>query len=308
MLRFRHLCIGILAAMLLLPCNRVWAAFGEDIEAPKPKFTQENGDWIARLIPRGKSTHINIRFQVAGGTIASVAAKEFPENEMPHIDTKNFRSGCYIVEITPGSDGEAALSVGSDYFTSATELWGPKEKASLTWGTTGAANVAGANRLNTLTFSVSDGGGLDADGQTDGRITVIFGPRDSFWGYAIGTLFIRFFGIFIVLGVLMAGMMGSGRVFQWIDTRGKPSAMPGPSTAGLPAEPESESEETDDAPAAVPSALAAAVAIALHLHTSSGIKLSLGDSAAQTTSSWSLTGRTQLMADRMSAFDRVQRN
>lgn len=308
MLRFRHLCTGILtAAIMMLPCKSAWAAFGEDIEAPRPKFTQENGDWIAQLIPRGKSTSVKIRFQVAGGTIASVALKEFAENEMPQIDMKNFRSGCYITEITPGSDGEAALSVGSDYFTSATELWGPKEKASLTWGTTAAINVAGANRLNTLTFNVRDGGHLDADGLTDGRITVILGPRDSFWGYALGTLFIRFFGVFLVLGVLMAGMIGSGRVFQWIDARAKP-AKPGQPAEGLPAEPESDSEEMDDAPAAVPSALVAAVAVALHLHTSSGRTLSLGDSAAQATSSWSLTGRTQLMADRMSAFDRVQRN
>jgi hypothetical protein len=293
--------------MMMLPCNRVWAAFGEDIEAPKPKFTQENGDWIAQLIPRGKSTSIKMRFHVAGGTLVSVALKEFSEKEMPHVDTKNFRSGFYMVEITPGPDGETSLSVGSDYFNTATELWGPKEKASLTWSTTGSANVPGENRLNTLTFSVRDGGALDVDGKTDGRITVILGPRDSFWGYAIGTLFIRFFGIFIVLAVLMAGMMGSGRIFEWIDNRKKP-VRPAQSPGVLPAESESDAEETGEAPDVVSSALAAAVAIALHLHARTGSQLSLADSEAQATSSWSLTGRTQLMADRMSAFDRVQRN
>lgn len=293
--------------MMMLPCNRVWAAFGEDIEAPKPKFTQENGDWIAQLIPRGKSTSIQIRFQATGGTIVSVALKEFSENEMPHINTKNFRSGCYAVEITPNAAGETTLSMGSVYFTSATEIWGPKEKGSLNWGTTGAVNVAGENRLNTLTFSVRDGGTLDADGKVDGRITVVVGPRDSFWGYAIGTLFIRFFGIFLVLAVLMAGMMGSGRVFEWIDNRKKPIRPTEPIGAGS-ADTETDAEEVSEVSTAVSSALAAAVAIALHLHYSTGSQLSLADSEAQGTSSWSLTGRSQLMADRMSAFDRVQRN
>jgi hypothetical protein len=56
--------------------------------------------------------------------------------------------------------------------------------------------------------------------------------------------------------------------------------------------------------------MAAAVAIALHLDAGggAGCTLSLAGSETQGTSSWSLTGRTQLMTDRMSAFDRVQRN
>ena len=64
---------------------------------------------------------------------------------------------------------------------------------------------------------MQDGGNLDADGAADGQIRLVGGPRDSFWGYALGTLFIRFFGIFFVLSLLMIGMFASGWIFTLLD-------------------------------------------------------------------------------------------
>lgn len=39
------------------------------------------------------------------------------------------------------------------------------------------------------------------------------------WGYAFSTLIIRFFGIFIVLGILQVIMQISGRIFAHIDAK-----------------------------------------------------------------------------------------
>ncbi len=75
----------------------------------------------------------------------------------------------------------------------------------------------GEGKIRELRIAVTDGGSLDADGAVNGSVALIGGPRDSFWGYALGTLFIRFFGIFIVLSILMAGMMVSGFVFDKLD-------------------------------------------------------------------------------------------
>jgi hypothetical protein len=75
------------------------------------------------------------------------------------------------------------------------------------------------DRVYQLTVALRDGGPLDADGEANGVILAVSAPRDSFWGYAIGTLFIRFFGVFIVLGVLQLGMLISGGIFKRIQAR-----------------------------------------------------------------------------------------
>ncbi|MFH0731186.1 MAG: choice-of-anchor U domain-containing protein [Pseudomonadota bacterium] len=309
-MRFRQIFLFMVtAALLLLSGNRGWAAFGEDTEKPKPEFSQEGGDWIAKLTPRAKSNPIQIRFHVGGGTLVEVAAREFAAGDMPDVDPKTFRSDFFTLRASPGAPGgEVTLSLSCDYFTTATEIWGPKEKGSRTWGTIKAVTTGPkegeTEKTKTLTLNVKDGGALDADGVADGRIEVILGPQDSFWGYALGTLVIRFFGVFLVLGILMIGMIISGKVFQSIDARGEMKKVAPPVEEGLAIEPD------PDAPRAeITGAMAAAVAIALQLHAGGASRtLSLTRLETQGTSSWSLTGRTQLMADRMSAFDRVQRN
>jgi hypothetical protein len=308
-MRFRQFFMfTIMVVMLLLSCDRGWAAFGEDTEKPNPQFSQEGGDWIAKFTPRAKSNPIQIRFHVAGGTLVEAAAREFAAGELPEVDPKTFRSDFFSLKMSTGTPGgEVAVSLSSDYFTTATELWGPKEKGSLTWASAGAvisgAKEGEAKKTKTLTLTVRDGGAMDVDGVADGRIEVMMGPRDSFWGYALGTLVIRFFGVFLVLSVLMIGMMISGKVFRSIDESRELKKTVLPADGGLSIEP-----DADVPPGEITRAMAAAVAIALHLQTRTGATLSLADSETQGTSIWSLTGRTQLMANRMSAFDRAQRN
>jgi hypothetical protein len=308
-MQFRQIfLLMVTVALLLLSGNSGWAAFGEDTEKPKPEFSQEGGDWIAKLTPRAKSNPIQIRFHAAGGTIVEAAAREFSAADMPDVDPKTFRSDFFRLKLTTGAPGgEVTLSLSCDYFTTATEIWGPKEKGSRAWASMGAVTTGPKEgepeKTKTLTFKVKDGGAMDADGVADGRIEVILGPQDSFWGYALGTLVIRFFGVFLVLGILMIGMVISGKVFQSIDARGKIKEMVPPVEAGLAIAPDPDTPQAE-----ITGAMAAAVALALHLHAGGGCALSLAGSEIQGTSSWSLTGRTQLMAGRMSAFDRVQRN
>lgn len=294
--RLSHLVCLVTLTLALLPCNRLWAAFGEDTEAPKPKFSQEGADWIATLIPRGKSTDIRIRFQVTGGTLTTAAAKVFKDSDMPQVDKKTFRSDFFTLQITPATPGgEASLAVNSNYFTTATELWGAVSVNSPVWHATGAVNVKNADRGNTLTLTVRDGGPLDADGQADGRIEIICGPRDSFWGYAMGTLLIRFFGVFIVLAVLEVGMLVSGRIFQRIDARAQRPA------AQIPAK-ERPVEEYAVTPEEV-----AAIALALHLNAVTISPIPPAKAGLPGGSPWSQAGRARSMSDRMPVFDRQKR-
>ncbi|MDA8140696.1 MAG: hypothetical protein M0036_18780 [Desulfobacteraceae bacterium] len=288
-----RLIIALLALLLLSAPASLWAAFGEDIEKPKPEFTPDNGDWIAKLVPRGKSSSIQIRFHMEGGTMTHLSHLEFAPGQFPKIDPKNFRSDQFMVQADTTPGGEVKLSVGSTYFTSATELWGPKAGTPLIWGTVGATNVGLPDQTNILTFTVRDGGPLDADGQVNGHITVHFGPRDSFWGYAIGTLLIRFFGVFIVLAVLEVGMIISGGVFQRLEARSKRSA-PAPMAV----------EQTVEEEGTVTPQMAAAIALAIHLNSGAGRGGSTASSGQPEGSPWSQTGRAKLMADRMPVFDR----
>ncbi len=289
--------IGVLIACLLLAAAPgAWAAFGEDVEKPKPEYSRQDGDWIAKLVPRGKSTAIQIRFHLSGGQLTEVGEMTFAPDTHPQVDPKNFRSDFFKVEGTTAPGAEAALTVSSAYFTSATELWGPVDKTLIVWGPISGANVALADRVNALTINVRDGGPLDADGQTNGHIQVIFGPRDSFWGYALGTLFIRFFGIFLVLIILMIGMNLSGLIFKRLIPEKKPAR------SATPEQPRKAKA------AAVPAEAAAAIAVALHLQAvAERGEVTLADQEVASGTAWSQYGRAKLMSDRMPLFDRFQR-
>jgi hypothetical protein len=314
-MRFKQRSIWFLVMpALLLSCASAWAAFGEDIEKPKPEFAQKDGDWIVRLIPRGKSTSVQIEFHVDGGTLTAVSGKEYPAENHPKVDPKNFRSDFFSIQASTPLGGEVTVSCSSNYFTSATDLWGPVSPNSITWGPTGAVNTALADRVNLLSVKVRDGGPLDADGTANGRIEIIVGSRDSFWGYALGTLFIRFFGIFIVLSVLMAGMMFSGSIFQWIEKRREPP-LPAPSSKvrepAIPAgSTDSQSELSAGAADGQPelsAEAAAAVAMALHLHQNKDRPQPARDVQPAGVSAWTVFGRGQIMSDRLPVFERVKR-
>ena len=67
----------------------------------------------------------------------------------------------------------------------------------------------------------------------NGRIQLIGGPKDYFWSYALGTLVVRFFGVFLVLSMLMIGMLSAGQLFIALEKRRTRLAAPivsGPQT------------------------------------------------------------------------------
>ena len=291
----------ILSLFWILAVSGVcWAAFGEDIEKPKPEFTREDQKMAAKLIPRGKTSSIRIEFQAYGGRLLGVEGVDFDSVADETVDVKDFRSALFavkVVELPLG--GEVKISMGSVYFTGSTQLWvvtpNPKER----WVNGQAESVERPSRLQELALTVKDGGPFDSDGKINGEIMLIAGPKDSFWGYALGTLFIRFFGIFLVLGMLQAGMLLAGALFQRMERRPKASKTI-PVLAPIAEEPEEVLEVVE------PEA-ATAIGVALHLHLSAlraSAALNLEQSDA---SSWARQGRTQIMRDRLLTHDRAGR-
>ncbi|MGV8075640.1 MAG: OadG family protein [Syntrophobacteraceae bacterium] len=275
----------------------------EDTEKPQPEFSR-NGDIItAKLIPRGKSTSILIDFAVSGGKPISLEATDFDQADSPLVDKKDFRSALFtarIGEITPGAEVE--LSMACNYFTGSTRFWVYNPKSSPVWRDVEAKNEALPDRVNRLRAKVKDGGPLDSDGESNGEITLIFGPSDSFWGYAIGTLFIRFFGVLMVLAVLQIGMNLAGLLFRTIESRSARGKRGGEPLQTIPPVAERAAQHLPD------SGTAAAIAMALHLHFShefpgKRIVLSFSESP-----SWSYQGRTHLMSSRSSVFNRDKHN
>ena len=301
-----------------------WAGIGhcagffrfEDIEKPKPEFTTTKEGVTVKLVPRAKNTSIQINFQVIdGGRLAAVKGVDFMEIDRPEVDVKNFKSAAFemqINDVKPG--GEAKVALTSDFFTSATAFYVYNPLRDKPWMDAHAQNLAQPDKARRLVVTVRDGGELDADGAANGRITLIGGPRDSFWGYALGTLLIRFFGIFIVLSFLMVGMLVSGFIFKKFGPRqikgsGEPAAP-----RKIASQPDAAPAETvthDTGPPAGPLSQAteqevAAIAAALHLHFAgnrpSPSKPSSGTSACE--DGWAVQGRTRMMNERLMVFNR----
>jgi hypothetical protein len=279
LMRFKQLYIGIVVTAVLVMMNSTgWAAFGEDIEKPKPVFKQEGTDWVTELVPRGKSVPIQIRFHVDGGMLSKPADTDFTDANRPNINWKNYRSGYFLLDMIPAAPGgEVSLTLSSAYFTSATDIWGFTDRKTNTWGTIDIKTKTVKGQPTSISSVIRDGSVLDEDGAADGKIQVIIGPRDSFWGYAIGTLIIRFFGVFLVLGVLMIGMLLSGKVFESIDAK-KKAAVPEPTPAPAPVRREPEAVEPEPVPVEeIPADVAAAIGLGIHLYTNGGRNLRLSD-------------------------------
>ncbi|MFZ5563982.1 MAG: OadG family protein [Thermodesulfobacteriota bacterium] len=293
--------MALLCGMVFLGVPFALAAFGEDVEKPRPVFTRDGAAVDARLLPRGKSTSVTVRFTANGAVLADVQSADFASVKTEGIDRKDFR--CDLFVLTMGNlpvGGQAAVSVRSDFFSSSTRFLVYSPQGSLAWNDVQAEHKALPDRVREMTFTVTDGGPLDADGAADGRILLTGGPSDSFWGYAVGTLFIRFFGVFLVLGVLMIGMLVCGKLFEAADRRKVASAVAAsppsrpaatvqvPATAG---EPEIEPE------------MAAAIALALHMEMS-GPVLECDTLTDGGPSAWGLYGRQKSMSDRLQVFKR----
>jgi len=125
--------MAIFFALVLLP-QTLWAAFGEDLEKPKPEFTREQDKITAKFIPRAKSTSVTIAFEVLGGKLKDVTPVDFATANRPGIDSKDFRSELYMLEITDVKPGaEVSVSMSSSFFSSSTEIWGFNEKLKDSW-------------------------------------------------------------------------------------------------------------------------------------------------------------------------------
>jgi hypothetical protein len=299
-------CRQILAGLLLLLVSPAftWALkIGPDIEKPKPEFTPSADQITARLIPRAKSTSIEIRFQVKGGRLADVSAYDWETAERPDVNVKNFKSSLFEVRIDnipPG--GEAVVSLISDFFISSTRFFIFNPHLPSPWiKDAPLENISLGNRVQELRIAVKDGSPLDADGAVNGLITLIGGPRDSFWGYALGTLFIRFFGIFIVLVVLMIGMLVSGKIFQWLLSRGKKSAAP----PGMGAATADAAVVAETQAAGQPSVeTVSAIATALHLHLAPWRPAQRIYIFRPEACAWTQQGRQQMMNGRNLTFNK----
>jgi Na+-transporting methylmalonyl-CoA/oxaloacetate decarboxylase gamma subunit len=290
----------ILALMLIVlaPRTQVWAAFGEDLEKPKPEFTRAGDIITAKLIPRAKSTSVSIQFQVSGGDLIDVEGMDFKEAAGPGVDNKDFKSELFVIKIdkvSPG--GEAKVAITSNFFTSSTEYWVFNPTSKEPWVNADAQNLSLPDLVQKLTISVKDGGPFDSDGAVNGRITLEGGPKDSFWGYALGTLFIRFFGIFLVLSILMIGLIISGRVFQMLDKK-KAKEILSQSKAPAPDIQPAESFEPE---------LAAAVCAALHLHFSAHRPTTTPHFIKPEISPWVRQGRERIMNARSILTNRSNR-
>jgi hypothetical protein len=293
--------ILVLMMVALAPRTAVWAAFGEDLEKPKPKFTREGEIITAKLIPRAKSTSVSIHFEVSGGRLIDVEGMDFKEAARSGVDNKDFKSELYVIKIdkvSPG--GEVKVSITSDFFSSSTEYWIFNPKSKEPWVNANAQNISFPDLVQKLTVSVKDGGPFDSDGAADGRITLTGGPKDSFWGYALGTLFIRFFGIFLVLSILMIGMILSGRVFQILD---KKKIKIEKKIQLQPEAPTPDIQPTES----VELELATAVCVALHLHFSEHRPTTTSHFFSPEISPWLRQGRERIMNARSIPTNRGNR-
>jgi len=296
--------LAVILAMALAAETAAWAAFGEVIEKPVAEFSRQGDRITATLIPRAKSTRVRIQFSATGARLLDVAGLDFEKAERPQVDVKNFKSALFVIhleDLPPG--GEAKVTLSSDFFISSTQFYVFNQTLAQPWIISDSANLSLPDRVQELVLAVKDGGPLDSDGKADGRITLVGGPRDSFWGYALGTLFIRFFGIFIVLSILMLGMIISGLVFQWLARR-RAAVVDKPTASGAPQKKE---EKTHPPGTLTDPAAAAAVAVALHLHLTGAQARSAVDLSGSPPGSWALHGRAQMMAERLQVFNRKNR-
>ncbi len=274
---------------------------GADLETPKPEFSGDGGKFTAKLIPRAKSTSVLIDFEVAGGDLKDVKGLDFKTAERPGHPWRDFRSNLFMMDIDGvEKGGEVIVIVRSSFFTGSTSFWIFNERLPDSWMNSEAENVKTAEKEREFVMKVKDGGPFDSDGAADGKIFLVGGPRDSFWGYVVGTLFIRFFGVFTVLGVLMIGMMLAGLAFRTGEKKvaggGRaPEAVPRPFVC----EPKGMEIESGVSPET-----AAVIALALKMHFSASRPPETASIPSAEASAWSLEGRTRMMTDRMTTFNR----
>jgi hypothetical protein len=283
--------------------NHSLAALGEDIEKPVPEFTRLGKTITAKLIPRAKSTSVLIDFNTAQGKLADVKGIEYETLQTSDVDIKEFKSAFFdvtIVDISPGSEAEIIIS--SSFFTVSTEYWLYNSKKPSKWFNSGVTAESGAGDSNQFVIRVVDGGELDSDGMADGRIQIIGGPKDNFWSYAIGTLIVRFFGIFLVLSMLMIGILSAGKIFVVLEKRRTRPAPPFSKPSKTAPAPQEEPLNRLDALSPPDPETVAAIAAALHLHLAPENSRDTGGDKRSAQNSWVQYGRVEIQNTRLQVF------
>ena len=290
---------AIVAGLMLLGGQAGWASSASPAFDDAPVFTRQKEKIEASLIPRAKSTIVRIAFGATNGTLADVTATPFEEVARPAVDEKDFKSGVFVIRVADVAvGGTAKISVTSDFFSASTEYWVFNDQQAVPWSRVDIENKAHGNLVQELILTVADGGPSDADHAADGQITVVGGPWDSFWGYALGTLFIRFFGIFLVLSVLMAGMMVSGKIFETVEARkNRPACASLRVVPGRPDEGETGTPSTGDTPTPAAEKIAA-ISLALHLHATRLRAQAVTRLDAPAAATWIQQGRQRAMGAR----------
>lgn len=321
--RFWTWLLSTFLVFTLFSLNASWAAFGDTIEKPKPQFTRMGNKITAKLIPRAKNSSVLINFEVSGGKLLEVQGMDFADAVHPDVDAKDFKSSLFVTkigELAPGA--EVKVSITSDFFSSETAYWIFNHKLQKPWMNSKAENLSQLDLTRNLVIKVKDGGTFDNDGVADGMITLVGGAKDSFWGYALGTLFIRYVGIFLVLSILMVGMIIFGKIFQaTINKKNKVEKTPSPQAIeakGVVSPKErmetgpGETTNSTGAPqtdfdAGLSKESVIAISMALHMHLSAlQAPESIGLSFSPITS-WTQQGRERIMGDRFLIFNRSNR-
>jgi Na+-transporting methylmalonyl-CoA/oxaloacetate decarboxylase gamma subunit len=295
-----------LLAVVLQPGQARAFVVGTDFEKPKPEFSREGETVVAKLIPRAKSSSVTIDFRVSGGRLAAVRGVDFETAARPEVNEKNFKSALFDIQVDDVPvGGKIRVSILSSFFTRSTAFYVYNPRLQSPWTDAQVENIDHPDRVQELVVTVMDGGPFDTDGAADGRITLTGGPRDSFWGYALGTLFIRFFGIFIVLSVLMVGILFSGRIFQWLEGRKSRSEAVGAPVGEAAASEKPAASETREAASGE---VAAAIATALHLHSVRRHTAPPQPLSYSSTNAWALSGRSRMMDERQQHARRAYRS
>ena len=130
------------------------------------------------------------------------------------------------------------------------------------------------------------------------------------WSYALSTLFIRFFGIFLVLGILQIALQVSGRVFRVMDERRalQEAPKPSPGVKEVPVPPAAEESATREDKEDGEQQVAAAIGVALHLYAAQREQASRGTAAANVESfatGWRVAGRLSQLYGRLNTPGRT---
>jgi hypothetical protein len=298
--RYDRIVWCIVAAILpLFIQSQSLAAIGEDTEKPVPEFTRTGKTITAKLIPRAKSNSVLIDFDAVQGNLADVKGIEFETLQTPELDIKEFKSSFFEVMVDLPQGAEADISITSSFFSVSTEYWVYNAKKPAKWANSGIQAKKGTGASNQFVIRVTDGGELDGDGTANGRIQLIGGPKDYFWSYALGTLVVRFFGVFLVLSVLMIGMLSIGQLFIFMEKR-RVRLAPAPyRPPQSPPAPRTEPSKSPDAPD--PDTVAA-IATALHLHLTPKTSPDAFESKKAGQNSWVQYGRVEIQNARLQTF------